>query len=464
MTSTIKVNTIQNTCGADIIKESSNTITLGASGDTITLASGASQTGFGRTGAVDWQTTEKTSDFTAVNGQGFFVDTTSGTVTVTLPSSPSAGNIVAISDYNSKAATNAITIARNGSNINGAASNLTISKANSAVELVYVDSTAGWQTVTTSNVSDILNTNLVASGGTETESGNFKIHTFTSPGTFTVTNAASGTDAPNNVVSYFVLGGGGAGAAGDRSGGGGAGGFREFKGSSDCYSASPKNGNPGGTAITVTAQAYPITVGAGGATTPGAPGSPGFVAGNDGSVSTFSTVTSAGGGGGGGPCAGRSGGSGGGGSHNNKSGGSGNTPPVSPPQGNNGGAGNFNTNAGSGGGGGAGAVGQAACGSPPGRGGNGGCGMATSITGSPVSYAGGGAGSGDQGARTGGPGGGGNAGAPGPTGGPTGGQGVAGTANRGAGGGDSGLSSTGAPFNGGAGGSGIVVIRYKFQS
>ena len=43
----------------NIIKEDSNTITLGASGDTITLASGASQTGFGRTGTVDWDTTPK---------------------------------------------------------------------------------------------------------------------------------------------------------------------------------------------------------------------------------------------------------------------------------------------------------------------------------------------------------------------------------------------------------------------
>ena len=54
MTSTIKVNTIQNACGADIIKESGNTITIGASGDTVTLGTGASQTGFGRTGTVNW--------------------------------------------------------------------------------------------------------------------------------------------------------------------------------------------------------------------------------------------------------------------------------------------------------------------------------------------------------------------------------------------------------------------------
>ena len=73
MTSTIKVNNIQNQCGANIINESSNTITIGASGDTVALASGASQTGFGRTGTVDWQTTIKDSNnFTAVSGEGYF--------------------------------------------------------------------------------------------------------------------------------------------------------------------------------------------------------------------------------------------------------------------------------------------------------------------------------------------------------------------------------------------------------
>ena len=91
-------------------------VTIGRCGGTVALASGASQTGFGRTGTVDWQTGSiKTGDFTAANGEGYFVDTTSGTITVTLPSSPSAGNIVAVADYAGTAATNQITINRNSS-------------------------------------------------------------------------------------------------------------------------------------------------------------------------------------------------------------------------------------------------------------------------------------------------------------------------------------------------------------
>ena len=68
--SKIEVNTIDKQCGS--------TLTLGESGDTVQLGSGASQSGFGRTGTVDWQTTIKTTDFTAANGEGYFVDTTSG--------------------------------------------------------------------------------------------------------------------------------------------------------------------------------------------------------------------------------------------------------------------------------------------------------------------------------------------------------------------------------------------------
>ena len=96
--STIKVNTVT--------KRTGSTLTLGESGTAVTLACGATQTGFGRTGTVDWCTTAKTAPFTSVSGNGYFVNTTSGAVTVTLPSSPSAGDIVAVSDYAKTAATN----------------------------------------------------------------------------------------------------------------------------------------------------------------------------------------------------------------------------------------------------------------------------------------------------------------------------------------------------------------------
>ena len=70
---------------------------------TVTLACGGTftrctQSGFGRTGTVDWCTTAKTSPFTSESGKGYFVNTTSGAVTVTLPASPSAGDIVSVND------------------------------------------------------------------------------------------------------------------------------------------------------------------------------------------------------------------------------------------------------------------------------------------------------------------------------------------------------------------------------
>ena len=212
MTSTIKVNNIQNQCGANIINESSNTITIGASGDTVTLASGASQSGFGRAGSVNWQTTIKTSDFTAANGEGYFVNTTSGEVTVTLPSSPSVGDIVAVKDYANTADTNAITIARNGSNIDGGTTNPTISNEGGAVTLVYGDATKGWQIVEAAQKSDLTFAEFItATGGTiTTVCTNFKVHTFTGPGTFTVTSV--GNAAGSNTVDYLVIGGGAAGS------------------------------------------------------------------------------------------------------------------------------------------------------------------------------------------------------------------------------------------------------------
>ena len=103
--STIKVNTVT--------KRTGSTLTLGECGATVQLATGATQTGFGRTGTVDWCTTAKTSPFTAVSGDGFFVNTTGGVITVTLPSSPSAGDIVAFKDYANTWDTNAVTLNNN---------------------------------------------------------------------------------------------------------------------------------------------------------------------------------------------------------------------------------------------------------------------------------------------------------------------------------------------------------------
>ena len=480
MTSTIKVNNIQNQCGANIIKEDSNTITLGASGDTVTLASGASQTGFGREGSVDWQTTPKTATFTAVNGEGYFVNGAGGAVTVTLPGSPSAGNIVAISDYSGSASTNPITIARNGSNINGSASNLTIAKPDSSAVLVYVDGTTGWQLVGTGNTSDFTNSFISATGGTITCCGDYKFHTFTGPGTFTVTNA--GAPSGSTTVEYLVVAGGGAGGS-RAAGGGGGGGFR-FYGA--CIAA-PYPASPlvAPAALPVTAQGYPITVGAGGV---GRTPSNNEMPGNRGSISTFSTITSTGGGGGQGascqpnPLA--PGGSGGGGapgsgnpSNPNTPGGSGNTPPVSPPQGNNGGSSGLDYNGG--GGGGAINTGSNATPSGGGAGGDGG-GFPpahfgpSGVTCGSFKYYAGGAGGGSWPVSYPGPGGAGGKG--GGAAGITAGDSpsypsrtaTAGTVNSGgggggAGGGDVGPSPTGPAIVGGTGGSGIVVIRYKFQ-
>ena len=114
MTSTIKVNNIQNQCGANIINESSNTITLGASGDNIALASGATQTGFGRTGTVDWITTPKTTGtFTAVSGEGYFLNTSGGVITANLPAGV-AGAIVSFADYAGTWQTSNVTVVPNG--------------------------------------------------------------------------------------------------------------------------------------------------------------------------------------------------------------------------------------------------------------------------------------------------------------------------------------------------------------
>jgi len=382
-------------------------------------------------GSIEWQTV-KTSGFTAVAGEGYFCNTNGGAFTATLPASPSAGDTVAFKDYGDDFATNALTIARNGENIQGVANDSEITTDRASIVCVFIDDTKGWLFTNESNVADLqLPLFTTATGGTIATSGNFKVHSFTGDGCFVVSQLGNSPAVPAGGpinVDYLVVAGGGGGEA--QGGGGGAGGHRTTFPSPGC--------NAG--AFPISSTTYPITVGAGGNA-----GSTG------GSNSVFSTITSAGGGSAetSGDKNGYAGGSGGGGSASvpgspTGSGGAGNTPPVSPPQGNNGG------NAGgsllAGGGGGAGSAGTNQSGPTGGPGGNG---LANLITGSSVTRAGGGGGGFWNGVNgpggAGGPGGGGSAISPY----------TAGTVNTGGGG-------AGSPV-GNLGGSGIVIIRYKFQ-
>ncbi len=465
--SKIEVNAIE--------PQSGTTLTLGASGDTITIPSGAtinnqgSAVNFGPTGAVSWNTTKVTTGFTATSGIGYFCDTTSAAFTVTLPATPAAGAVVGIADYANTFATNNITVARNGSNIGGVATNAFLTTNGVSVTFVYVDATQGWIVTDSGNRSDLpLPTYILATGGTILTCGDFKTHVFTGPGTFTVCSV--GNSVGSNSVEYLVVAGGGSGGtsnfSSNGSAGGGAGGFRQN------YPSPTTAGLP------VTATSYPITVGA------GANSNPTGGRGNTGSNSVFSTITSAGGGGGAGTyVAATSGGSGGGamvggpGGPSVLIGGSGNTPPVSPPQGNPGGDNPTSLFQASGGG--AGAAGIASAAGPAAAGGVGSSwanplfgptapSYGTSGPVPNVRYFAGGGGAGAQGysgaTPTGGAGGSGGGGAGGPYTGPQGNPGTAGTTNTGGGGGGaSNNDESGSVDTGGAGGSGIVVIRYKFQ-
>ena len=449
MASTIKSNIVTNA--------TASTLTLGESGTTVTLACGATQSGFGRTGTVDWCTTVKTSPLTAVSGNGYFINTTGGAITVTLPSSPSAGDIVSLKDYLDTwaVACKAVTLGRGGSKIGGNCLDATLNTKGQSVTMIYVDGTRGWENIQTDTT--ITGQEFVAAtgGNITTVCSDYKVHTFLADGCFQVTDA--GGPSGSNTVDYMIVAGG-AGGGYNGSGGGGAGGWRASAGTgSGCFTAGPSPLTSPVSPMPVSVATYPIVVGGGGAG--GTAPSPGpATKGVSGDVSSFNSISSAGGGGGGGPApdTGVAGGSGGGTGRSPGSAGAGNTPPVSPPQGN---AGGTQTGPGAGAGGGAIAVGGNGAGpSGPGViGGIGGAGSDSSISGSPVAYAGGGGGASDSYAGSGGPGGAGGGGTGGGLGPPVS-LGGDGTTNTGGGGGGGGNAQ-----NAGAGGSGVVIIRYKFQ-
>jgi hypothetical protein len=275
---------------------------------------------------LTWQSSVKTSGFTAVAGEGYFCNTTSSAFTVTLPATPTAGQQVAVVDYAGTFDTNKLTISPNGNKIEGSLANHELTSEREGVLLVYIDSTQGW---------------LATSGINE------------------------GTDALSPVpiiADFLVIAGGGSGGHSSGSGGG-AGGYRN----SYLSETSGGGGSSEGSLTLTLGAVYTVTVGAGGA------GISALGTGNNGNNSSISgtgisTITStAGGGGGQGGSGGKNGGSGGGA----------------------GGVGTANQgyNGGSGGNSGGGGAGEAGNTDSTGAGGDG---VASSITGTSVTRGGGG--------------------------------------------------------------------------
>jgi hypothetical protein len=310
------------------------------------------------------------------------------------------------------------TITVNGTAVtSGAASNAIALNVGSNTITVVVTAQDGTTTKTYTIAVTRAAPNLIASGGNITYSGSYTIHTFTATG------ATSFNPPVTSNIEVLVVAGGGAGG-----------------GTSGPTSGGHYNGGGGGAGGLLSSTTYAVTAGSAVAVTVGAGGaSVTSLDGNNGLNSVFGTMTSIGGGGGGRyGTAGKNGGSGGGSGRDNGTAGTGTVG-----QGNNGGTGE------NGGGGGAGAVGLAA----------GGIGVSSSITGVATYYAGGGGAA--TGGSTGGAGGlgGGGAGRN-----PNNVNGIPGNAtdatpNTGGGGGGAG-GANGVAYSSGAGGSGIVIVKY----
>jgi hypothetical protein len=389
--------------------QSGTSLTLGASGDTLTIPSGATlvnngtASGFGDN--LEWQSSIVTaSTITVTANKGYWIDTTSNACTITLPAAAAVGDRLIFTDYARNWATNAVTINQNSLNFQGNSSPNPVYDTNGeSIDIVYSGATKGW----------IPNTDGAVALETE--------QTYS--------------------ADFLVIAGGGGGAGGNHGSGGGAGGYR----------TSTQGVTPGST-ITV-------TVGDGGTgnndnTNNGGNGSDSSISGTG-----LTTITSTGGGGGGAVSNGTSpagtgsnGGSGGGGSARSDgatSVGGISSPVTSPVQGYAGGGNGGYAGSpypGSGGGGAGGVGGNATSNSNAGAGAGG---ASSSITGAAVTRAGGGGGTVYPGgtAGAGGSGGGGAGGLNG--------SGTAGTINTGSGGGGGGGGGTG---TGGNGGKGVVIL------
>ena len=106
--------------------------------------SGVGQLSFAEvSGGTAWQAVA-TTNATMTTGYGYFVDTSSAAITMTLPGSASRGDEISIIDYAGTFDTNNLTVGRNSHKIQGSAADLTVSTERAGFTLVYVDSTHGW--------------------------------------------------------------------------------------------------------------------------------------------------------------------------------------------------------------------------------------------------------------------------------------------------------------------------------
>jgi hypothetical protein len=94
-------------------------------------------------GGAAWQAV-KSANFNVTAKEGYFIDTTSTTITATLPSSPTLGDFVSFIDYAGTFDTNNLTVARNGKPIQGLAEDLTVNQERAGLTLVFTDNTQGW--------------------------------------------------------------------------------------------------------------------------------------------------------------------------------------------------------------------------------------------------------------------------------------------------------------------------------
>ena len=208
--STLQVNTIQNTNSSALITQTNaTTITLGTTGQTIAVASGATLLGAG----LSWQSVQSTG-FTAVKGNAYPCNTTSAAFTVTLPASASTGDQIALVDYAGTFATNYLTLNPNGLKINGETLNKLIVSKREGVILTYIDSTQGWVVTTAANDGTLAlaGTPGVPTIGTATATGPFSATvSFTAPsdnGGFTITSYTA-TSSPGGITGTLSQSGSG---------------------------------------------------------------------------------------------------------------------------------------------------------------------------------------------------------------------------------------------------------------